>query len=70
MAFSYKLEHEDGTSADPPTFRSSPGTSWNAGDMIHLGNERGLRVVDKRLDENLHGDPVPVLVVEDLNERG
>ena len=38
MAFIYKLENEDGTPADPPTFRSSPGTSWNAGDTIPLGS--------------------------------
>jgi hypothetical protein len=42
MAFIYTLEHEDGTPADPPTFRSSPGTSWNAGDTIPLGG-RTLR---------------------------
>jgi hypothetical protein len=64
MAFIYKLEHKDGTPADPPTFRSSDGISWNAGDTIPLGSERALRVVGKRLDENLDGDPVPVLVVE------
>ena len=48
MALIYKRQHEDGTSADPPTFRSSPGTSWNAGDLIHLGNEQGLRVQTSR----------------------
>ncbi len=34
MDFIYKLEHQDGTPADPPTFRSSDGISWNAGDTI------------------------------------
>jgi len=34
MEFIRKLEREDGTPADPPTFRSLPGTSWNAGDTI------------------------------------
>ncbi len=34
MAFVYELELEDGTPADPPTFRSSDGISWNAGDTI------------------------------------
>ena len=62
MAFIYKLEHNDGTPADPPTFRSSPGTSWNAGDRIPL-SKRALRVLDERLDENLDGHPVPVLAV-------
>ena len=66
LGFIHRLELDDGTRADPPTFRSSPGTSWNAGDTIPLGSKRGLRVSDKRLDENLDGDPMPVLVVEDL----
>ena len=64
MAFVYKLEHSDGTPADPPTFRSSDGISWDAGDVLHVGRERALRVIGKRLDENLEGDLVPVLVVE------
>ena len=64
MAFIYTLEYEDGAPADPPTFRSSPGTSWNAGDTIPLGSERALRIIGKRLEEDLDGDPVPVLVVE------
>jgi hypothetical protein len=34
--------------------------------VIPLGSERSLRVVGKRRIENLDGDPVPVLVVEDL----
>ena len=66
LGFMFRLEFEDGTPADPPTFRSSDGISWNAGDTIPLGSERALRVVGKRLAENLDGDPVPVLVVEDL----
>ena len=66
----FRLELDDGTPADPPTFRSSPGTSWNAGDTIPLGSKRALRVLEKRLDENLDGDPVPVLVVEDLPGNG
>jgi hypothetical protein len=64
MEFIYKLELEDGTPADPPTFRSLPGTSWNAGDTIPLGRDRKLRVIDTRLDEDTDGDPVCVLVVE------
>jgi hypothetical protein len=64
MAFTFKLEHKDGTPADPPAFRSLPGTSWNAGDVLHLGSERALRVVGSRLVENLDGDPVRVLIVE------
>ena len=57
MAFTYKLEHEDGTAADPPSFAAPTESSWNAGDTITLGSERRLRVVGKRLDENLDGDP-------------
>jgi hypothetical protein len=64
MAFIYKLEHEDGTPADPPTFRSAPGVTWKAGDSIPLGHGRRLRVIDTRLDEGTDGDPVFVLVVE------
>jgi hypothetical protein len=30
----FRLELEDGTPADPPTFRSAPGVSWKAGDTI------------------------------------
>lgn len=68
MAFTYKLEHEDGTPADPPTFRSAPGVSWEPGDTIPLGRDRKLRVVDTRLDEGTDGDPVSVLVVESASD--
>ena len=44
MAFMFKLELEDGTPADPPTFRSAPSVTWKAGDTIPLGG-RTLRVV-------------------------
>jgi hypothetical protein len=63
MAFIYKLEHEDGTPADPPTFRSAPGTSWNAGDTIPLG-AKTLRVVGIRDDD---ADQPSRLVVEDVD---
>jgi hypothetical protein len=64
MAFTHKLEHKDGTPADPPSFRSAPGVSWESGDTIPLGRDRTLRVVGTRLDEGTDGDPVSVLVVE------
>ena len=35
MAFTYKLEHPDGTPADPPTFRAAIPT-WQSGDTIYL----------------------------------
>lgn len=41
MTFSYKLEHEDDTPADPPTFRTAVPTC-NPGDTIPLG-DRTLR---------------------------
>jgi hypothetical protein len=60
----FRLELDDGTPADPPTFRSAPGVSWKAGDTIPLGRARPLRVIDTRLDEGTDGEPVSVLVVE------
>jgi hypothetical protein len=62
MAFTYKLELEDGTPADPPTFGSAPGVSWKAGDTIAIGR-RTLRVLGVRDDD---ADQPPALVVEDL----
>ncbi|HEV3477893.1 MAG TPA: hypothetical protein VG144_00430 [Gaiellaceae bacterium] len=59
--FTYKLELEDGTPADPPTFRSAPSVTWSVGDTIPLGR-RTLRVVDVR--PAARDDTEPVLVVE------
>ena len=39
----FRLELEDGTLADPPTFQA-PGVSWEAGDTIPIGRDRDLRV--------------------------
>jgi hypothetical protein len=61
MAFIYRLKHPDGIPADPPTFRSSPGTSWNAGDLLYIGR-RTLRVVDTRPVAG--PGETPILVVE------
>jgi hypothetical protein len=61
LAFTFRLEHEDGTPADPPMFRSAPGVTWKAGDTIPLGG-RTLRVVAVRDDD---ADQPPALVVED-----
>ena len=47
-AFAFKLECEDGTSADPPTLQAAV-RNWRAGDVIALGAGRSLRVVDTRL---------------------
>ena len=38
MAFKLKLEHEDGTPADPPVLHTAVPT-WQAGDTIPLGSE-------------------------------
>jgi hypothetical protein len=60
MAFVYRLEQEDGTPANPPTFRTSV-PAWQPGDTIPLGG-RTLRVVAIADDD---ADQAPVLVVED-----
>jgi hypothetical protein len=61
--FPSRLEHADGTSAEPPTFRAAV-PNWKPDDTIPLGNGRMLRVVATRLEEGADGDPVSVLVVE------
>jgi hypothetical protein len=67
LGFTFKLELKDGTPADPPSFRSAPGVSWEPGDTIPLGRDRELRVIHTRLDEGTDGDPVSVPVVEAAN---
>ena len=57
-SFAYKLEYEDGTPAEPPSFKTSVPT-WRADDVIPLGQGRSLRVIETRRD----GDGIPVLVV-------
>lgn len=59
--FIFRLEHEDGTPADPPTFHTAV-SNWDAGDTIPLGNDRTLRVVEVRSGPVPDSDPV--LVVE------
>ena len=49
MAFMFRLEQEDGSPADPPTFKTAV-PNWSAGDTIPLGR-RTLRVVTVRDDE-------------------
>ena len=56
--FAYKLEHEDGTPADPPVLQTAVPT-WHAGDTIPLGADRSLRVIETRF-----AGEDPVLVVE------
>jgi hypothetical protein len=61
MALIYKLEHEDGTPADPPTFRSST-LNWRQGDKIPMTAERTLRMLGVRDGE---ADQPPVLMVDE-----
>jgi hypothetical protein len=58
MAFTFKLEHQDGTPADPPTLHTAV-PNWHTGDTIPLGSAKTLRVIDIRPEAD--GD---VLVVE------
>lgn len=46
-AFAFRLEREDGTPADPPTFRTAV-SARHPGDTIPLGPDRTLRVIETR----------------------
>jgi hypothetical protein len=61
--FAFRLEHKDGTPADPPRFEAAV-PNWWAGDTIHLGREHTLRVVAVR-DDN--ADQPPTVVIEDVS---
>jgi hypothetical protein len=50
MAFTFKLEHEDGTPADPPMFTSAV-PDWRPGNTVELGRKT-LRVIDVRDDSD------------------
>jgi hypothetical protein len=58
MAFTYMLEHEDGTPADPPVLHTAE-PNWSVGDTIPLSAGETLRVIETRFE-----DEDPVLVVE------
>jgi hypothetical protein len=58
MAFTFKLEQEDGTPADPPTLHTVV-PNWCPGDTIPLGADRTLRVIEIRTENE-----TDVLVVE------
>ena len=45
--FRLKLEHEDGTPADPPTLHTAV-PNWSPGDTIPLSADRMLRVIETR----------------------
>jgi hypothetical protein len=65
MAFAYRLEHEDGTAADPPTLQAAR-PDWKAGDSIYFGRKT-LRVVEVRDPD---ADRPPTLIVLDTAEFG
>ncbi len=60
MTFTYKLEQEDGTPADPPTLRTAAPT--RPGDTVLLGRDRTLRVIETR--PGREPDEAPTLVAE------
>lgn len=60
--FTYRLEYEDGTPADPPTLDLAAPT-WRPGETIALGRDKSLRVIDTRPGRD---DEDSVLVVEDV----
>jgi hypothetical protein len=39
--FAFRLEHQDGTPAEPRTFEAAV-PNWGPGDTIHLARERAL----------------------------
>jgi hypothetical protein len=61
MLFTYTLEREDGSPAEPATLHSAI-SNWRPGDTIPFGAGRTLRVIDTRDGLEPEGDPV--LVVE------
>jgi hypothetical protein len=56
--FSFKLEHEDRTPADPPTLHTAV-LNWRTDDRIPLRADRMLRVIETRF-----ADDELVLVLE------
>jgi hypothetical protein len=67
MAFQFRLEHEDGTPADPSTLKAAV-PDWRAGNTIARAGPV-LRVVGMRVEEGSVGDPVSVLVVEEASPK-
>lgn len=59
-AFTFKLVHEDGTPADPPTLETAV-PNWRIGDTIPLGRDRVLRVIETRPGQGPDEDPVLVV---------
>jgi hypothetical protein len=61
MPFTFTLELEDGSPAEPSTF-STAVPNWSPGVTIPLGRDRTVRVVEIRPGPEPDSDPV--LVVE------
>ncbi len=61
MPFTYLLEYEDGSHAEPSTFKTGV-PNWSPGDTIPLGGNRTLRVVEIRDGSEPDDDPVLVVV--------
>lgn len=61
QVFTFKLEHEDGTPADPPVLHTAVPT-WSVGDTIPLDASRAFGVVEIR--DAVEADAEPVLVVK------
>ncbi len=61
MPFTFTLEHEDGSPAEPSTFATAV-PNWSPGDTIPLGGNRTLRVVEIR--DGPEPDDDSILVVE------
>jgi hypothetical protein len=62
--FTFKLEHEDGTPADPPVLHTAVPT-WDVSDTIPLGADRTLRVIAIREND---ADQPPALPVDDRTD--
>jgi hypothetical protein len=58
MAFYFRLELEDGTSADPPTLKAAV-PDWRAGNTIALQHGRVLRVVGTGLRKHQTANRLP-----------
>ena len=59
MAFSYPLEDEDGTPADPPTLRTAV-SECSPGDTSPRGRDQAQSVTEVREVDERDGDPVLV----------
>ena len=56
MAFEFRLEHEDGSPADPPTLKAAV-PDWRAGNTIALGPGRIVRVLETMGRGGIRGRP-------------